>query len=143
MDPAPPASARETCSGRDGAVNAQRVTRCEAPGDGLKGHAQTRTAPGAAAPPSPSGCQFGPHTLREYALLADGERGALIGPRGDVAWMCAPSWDDDAVFSSLIGGRGHFSVTPSGRFVWGGHYEDHGLIWRSRWVTETSDRGMP
>ena len=31
-----------------------------------------------------------PHVLREYALLADGERGALVGPRGDIAWMCAP-----------------------------------------------------
>jgi hypothetical protein len=40
-----------------------------------------------------------PHVLREYALLADGERGALIGPRGDIAWMCAPRWHDDAVFS--------------------------------------------
>ena len=43
--------------------------------------------------------------LREYALLADGERGVLVGPRGDFAWMCAPRWDSDAVFSSLIGGR--------------------------------------
>lgn len=76
-----------------------------------------------------------PHVLREYALLADGERGALIGPRGDVAWMCAPGWCDDAVFSSLIGGRGTFAVTPRGRFVWGGYYEDGTLIWRSRWVT--------
>ena len=25
---------------------------------------------------------FLPHVLREYALLADGERGALVGPRG-------------------------------------------------------------
>jgi hypothetical protein len=26
-----------------------------------------------------------PHTLREYAFLGDGRRGALVGPRGDVA----------------------------------------------------------
>ena len=26
--------------------------------------------------------EFPPHVLREYALLADGERGALVGPRG-------------------------------------------------------------
>ena len=26
-----------------------------------------------------------PHVLREYALLADGERGVLVGPRGDFA----------------------------------------------------------
>jgi len=76
-----------------------------------------------------------PHVLREYALLADGERGALIGPRGDISWMCAPRWDDDAVFSALIGGRGVFALTPLDRFVWGGHYEDGSLIWRSRWVT--------
>jgi GH15 family glucan-1,4-alpha-glucosidase len=78
-----------------------------------------------------------PHVLREYALLADGERGALIGPRGDVGWLCAPRWDDDAVFSSLIGGRGSYAITPMGRFVWGGYYEDGTLIWRSRWVTDS------
>ena len=76
-----------------------------------------------------------PHVLREYALLADGYRGALIGPRGDISWMCAPRWDDDAVFSSLIGGRGVFTLTPATRFVWGGYYEDGSLIWRSRWVS--------
>jgi alpha,alpha-trehalase len=76
-----------------------------------------------------------PHVLREYALLADGERGALIGPLGEISWMCAPRWDDDAVFTTLIGGRGLFAITPVERFVWGGHYEDGSLIWRSRWVT--------
>lgn len=81
--------------------------------------------------------EFPPHVLREYALLADGERGALIGPRGDVAWMCVPRWDSDAVFASLIGGRGVYAVQPTGRFVWGGHYEEGTLIWRSRWITET------
>jgi alpha,alpha-trehalase len=80
---------------------------------------------------------FPPHVLREYALLADGERGALIGPRGEVVWLCAPRWDSDAVFSSLIGGRGLYAVTPTGRFVWGGYYEEGSLIWRSRWVTES------
>ncbi|MEE6163318.1 MULTISPECIES: glycoside hydrolase family 15 protein [unclassified Mycolicibacterium] len=76
-----------------------------------------------------------PHVLREYALLADGHRGALIGPRGEIGWMCAPRWDSDAVFADLIGGNGAFAITPRGRFVWGGHYEDGSLTWRSRWVT--------
>ncbi|MGB8995742.1 MAG: glycoside hydrolase family 15 protein [Pseudonocardiaceae bacterium] len=80
---------------------------------------------------------FPPHVLREYALLADGERGALVGPCGDVVWMCAPHWDSDGVFSSLIGGRGAYAITPTGRFVWGGYYEEGSLIWRSRWITET------
>ena len=82
---------------------------------------------------------FGPHILREYALLADGERGILVGPNGDYAWMCAPRWHDDAVFSSLIGGNGGYAVTPTNpRYVWGGSYEDGTLIWHSRWVTGDS-----
>jgi hypothetical protein len=83
-----------------------------------------------------SAVQFGPHVLREYALLADGERGVLVGPRGDFCWLCVPRWESDAVFSSLVGGPGNFSVTPEERFVWGGQYETGSLIWRSRWVTE-------
>lgn len=83
-----------------------------------------------------SGAEFQPHVLREYALIADGERGALIGPRGDVAWMCAPDWDGDALFASLIGGRGIYAVCPRGRYVWGGYYDRGSLIWNGRWVTE-------
>ena len=64
-----------------------------------------------------------PHVLREYALLADGERGIVVGPRGDFQWMCFPRWDSDACFASLIGGRGLYSVTPAQGFVWGGYYE--------------------
>lgn len=82
--------------------------------------------------------EFPLHVLREYALIADGERGALVGPRGDIAWMCAPRWDSDAVFSALIGGGGRFAVTPHSRpFVWGGYYEEDTLIWRSRWITNS------
>jgi alpha,alpha-trehalase len=84
-----------------------------------------------------TGGMFPPHVLREYALLADGERGALVGPCGDVGWMCAPHWHSDGVFSSLIGGRGAYGITPTGRFVWGGYYEEGSLIWRSRWITDT------
>ncbi|GGL92037.1 glycoside hydrolase family 15 protein [Nakamurella endophytica] len=78
---------------------------------------------------------YPPQTLREYALLADGERGALIGPHGEVVWMCVPRWDSPAVFASLLGGRGSFAIAPVERHVWGGHYEDRSMIWRSRWVT--------
>ena len=58
-----------------------------------------------------------PHVLRQYALIADGERGALIGPRGDIAFLCAPSWHDDAVFSSLLGGHGGYGDQPGRRPV--------------------------
>lgn len=80
--------------------------------------------------------QVPPHVLREYALLADGERGAVVGPHGDIVWMCAPRWDSEAIFAGLIGGQGLYTVTPTGRHVWGGYYEDGSMIWRSRWITD-------
>lgn len=78
---------------------------------------------------------FPPHALHDYALLADGERGALVGPDGALNWLCAPAWHDDAVFASLIGGGGVYAVTPHGRWVPGGYYEASTLIWRNRWIT--------
>jgi hypothetical protein len=79
--------------------------------------------------------EFPLHVLRDYALIADGERGALVGPRGDIVWMCVPWWHSDAVFSTLIGGEGIYAITPADGFVWGGYYEEGSLIWRSRWIT--------
>ena len=76
-----------------------------------------------------------PHVLREYSVIADGERGAVIGPRGDIAWLCFPRWHDPAVFASLIGGGNAYAVMPTEQFVWGGYYEPASLIWRNRWVT--------
>jgi GH15 family glucan-1,4-alpha-glucosidase len=76
-----------------------------------------------------------PHVLREYSLIADGERGGLIGPDGAISWLCAPRWDSPGVFSGLLGGPGRYAVTPSDPWhVWGGYYENGSLIWRSRWV---------
>jgi alpha,alpha-trehalase len=78
---------------------------------------------------------FGPHVLREYALIADGERGALIGPDGAMSWLCVPGWDSPAAFGGLLGGPGVYAVTPADPwYVWGGYYETGTLIWRSRWV---------
>lgn len=79
---------------------------------------------------------FPPATLRQYAVLADGERGALVGPHGDIGFLCVPRWHDDAVFARLLGGPGVYAVRPQDHhYVWGGHYEHGSLIWRSRWVT--------
>ena len=82
--------------------------------------------------------QVQPRVLREYALIADGERGALIGPDGTIAWMCVPRWDSPAVFAELLGGAGRYSVCPADSWhVWGGYYEGGSLIWRSRWVGDS------
>jgi hypothetical protein len=87
--------------------------------------------PGAGLPPSV------PHVLRDYAFLADGERGVLVGPRGDLSWLCFPRWDSPAIFSALLGGTGSYELAPRERFVWGGYYEEGSLIWRSRWTTQS------
>jgi GH15 family glucan-1,4-alpha-glucosidase len=82
--------------------------------------------------------EFPPHALRDYAFLADGMRGALCGPRGDICWLCAPRWDSDAICSTLVGGPGVYAVTPKARFVWGGSYQPGTLIWRHKWTTADS-----
>ncbi|HEY7487277.1 MAG TPA: glycoside hydrolase family 15 protein [Streptosporangiaceae bacterium] len=80
-----------------------------------------------------------PHVLREYSVTADGERGVVIGPQGDYAWMCFPSWDSPTVFGGLVGGAGFYTVQPEEEWrVWGGYYEERALIWRSRWVVGQS-----
>jgi hypothetical protein len=77
-----------------------------------------------------------PWALRNYAFVADGERGALIDPDGALVWLCAPRWHDDAVISQLIGGPGGFLVRPREDWrVWGGSYEDGTLVRVSRWVS--------
>jgi GH15 family glucan-1,4-alpha-glucosidase len=87
------------------------------------------TGTGAARPPTP-------HVLRELSFIADGERGALLGPSGAVEWMCFPQWHDPSLFSTLIGGDGWYEVRPTSRYVWGGHYDEGTLIWLDRWVTD-------
>jgi GH15 family glucan-1,4-alpha-glucosidase len=72
--------------------------------------------------------------LHDYAFIADGERGALVGPQGDIDWMCFPRWHSPAVFAGLVGGAGRFTVRPHQPCVSGGAYEDDSLIWKSRWL---------
>ena len=68
-----------------------------------------------------------PHTLRDYSLIADGRRGAIIGPRGDIAWLCFPRWDSPSVFDTLLGGSAAYNLHPEEPYVWGGYYEDRNL----------------
>ena len=59
-------------------------------------------------PPDP----FPPHSLRDYALLADGERGALIGPTRRLRLDVRPALALRRRFSALVGGAGAYAVTP-------------------------------
>jgi hypothetical protein len=71
------------------------------------------------------GVTFPPHVFQKNALVADGKRGALAGPGGDIAWLGAPRWDSGAVSSALLAGAGLYAATPADPwFAWGGYYED-------------------
>ena len=70
-------------------------------------------------------------------MLADGERAAVVGPRGEIVWMCAPRFDSGSLFSALIGGQGSYTVGPADPFVSGGCYDDASMIWTSRWTTSS------
>lgn len=41
---------------------------------------------------SAAGGVLEPGVPRGYALVADGERGAVVGPDGSVAWLCVPRY---------------------------------------------------
>ena len=74
------------------------------------------------------------HSLRDLALIADGERGAIIAPDGNIAWLCAPRWESPAIFADLLGGGGVYAVRPGTPSIWGGSYEPGSLIFRSHWT---------
>ena len=77
-----------------------------------------------------------PHVLREYAVLGDGERGAVVGADGQVVWMCAPAWHSSPVFDRLLGGHHGYQLAPTDPWtVWSGTYRHGSLIWCTQWVT--------
>ncbi len=77
----------------------------------------------------------GPRNLRDYALIGDGERGALIDSTGAISWMCFPSWSDQAIFAGMLGSGGRFQVLLDEPAVSASYYERDSLIWHGRWIT--------
>jgi len=57
-----------------------------------------------------------PSALREHSFVADGQRGALIDPTGNIAWLCFPTFSSPAFFASLLGSGGTYRVSASGLF---------------------------
>ena len=52
--------------------------------------------------------------LEDHGLVGDGSTAALVGRDGCVAWLCAPSFDDDPVFCSILDTErgGSFRLSP-------------------------------
>ena len=76
-----------------------------------------------------------PRVLREYALVADGERGAVIGPDGSRRLAVRRPLGQPGRVQRAARRAGRYTVDPADPWhVWGGYYENGSLIWRSRWV---------
>jgi GH15 family glucan-1,4-alpha-glucosidase len=52
--------------------------------------------------------------LEDYALIGDGESGALVCKNGSIDWLCWPRFDSDACFAALLGEKrnGHWLLAP-------------------------------
>ncbi|MDX1375858.1 MAG: trehalase-like domain-containing protein, partial [Burkholderiales bacterium] len=54
--------------------------------------------------------------IADHGLIGDGETAALVARDGDIAWLCAPQFDDPPLFAGLLdharGGR--FRLAPEG-----------------------------
>jgi GH15 family glucan-1,4-alpha-glucosidase len=52
--------------------------------------------------------------IESYALLADGETTALVGPDGSVEWFCAPRMDSPSLFAAVLDrDAGSFRLAPT------------------------------
>jgi GH15 family glucan-1,4-alpha-glucosidase len=53
--------------------------------------------------------------IEDYGLIGDQRTAALVSRQGDVAWLCAPRFDSDACFASLVGydEHGRWSLHPT------------------------------
>ena len=44
-------------------------------------------------------------SIGDYAIIADGETGALINREATIEWLCFRRFDSEACFASLLGTR--------------------------------------
>ena len=53
--------------------------------------------------------------IEDYGLIGNGRTAALVSKTGAIDWLCAPDFDSDACFASLLGydEHGRWSVRPT------------------------------
>jgi GH15 family glucan-1,4-alpha-glucosidase len=77
--------------------------------------------------------------LEDLGLIGDGATAALVGLDGSIPWLCAPGFDDDALFCGLLDQArgGQFGLAPEGVLEARQRYEgDTGVL-----VTELRTAG--
>ncbi|CAN5473899.1 glycoside hydrolase family 15 protein [soil metagenome] len=79
--------------------------------------------------------------IREYALIGNCETAALIGPQGDIDWLCLPAFDAGSFFGALLDDEkgGSFTLRPTAPFQVEREYLDDSAILQTRFMT---DRGL-
>ncbi|HYH28016.1 MAG TPA: glycoside hydrolase family 15 protein, partial [Actinomycetota bacterium] len=75
--------------------------------------------------------------IEDYALIGDTRTAALVSREGSIDWMCAPRFDSEPVFGSLVGGAaaGRFAVTPRDLVSTRRRYRDRTATLETRWET--------
>jgi GH15 family glucan-1,4-alpha-glucosidase len=78
--------------------------------------------------------------IDDYAVIADGETGALIGRDATIEWLCFPRFDSEACFASLLGTRdnGCWALAPlEPVLAQSRRYRDNTLILETEFETRT------
>ncbi len=76
--------------------------------------------------------------IRDYALIGNCETAALIGPQGDIDWLCLPAFDAGSVFAALLDREkgGSFALAPVKPFRVERQYRKDSAILETRFFTE-------
>ncbi len=75
--------------------------------------------------------------IRDYALIGNCETAALIGPQGDIDWLCLPAFDAGSVFAALLDEEkgGSFALSPVKPFRVERKYREDSAILETRFIT--------
>ena len=78
--------------------------------------------------------------IEDYALIGDGQTGALVSREGSIDWLCLPQFDSGACFAALLGTEenGRWQIRPQGKVL--SHkrrYRGDTLVLETEFETET------
>lgn len=77
--------------------------------------------------------------IEDHALIGDTRTAALVTRRGEIDWMCVPTFESKPVFGALIGGErgGRFSIAPTSLRRIERRYRPGTPILETEWETST------
>jgi GH15 family glucan-1,4-alpha-glucosidase len=82
----------------------------------------------------------GPQAIEDHALIGDTRTAALVDSRGQVAWLCAPSFESAPILGSLVGGPegGRFAISPIDEVIrTSRRYREGSTVMETTWETRT------